>query len=376
MSGPRVTAIDTTVVDLPIRRTHRFSGHGIDHQSYLVVRLRTDAGHTGVGEGVSPGGPWWSGESVEGEQQMIEHYLAPALIGRSCLDLHGAAAAMDKVAYGNDFAKAALETALLDAAGQALGVPAYVLLGGAAARERIPVRWALSAVGVAEVAQEAAERIAEGHRALKLKMGALPLEEDLRRVARLIDKIGDGVDYLVDPNGAWDFRTAAAAVHELEAAGVGTVEQPLARSDLAGMAALGRRATALRLMADESVCRPGDAIAAVAARACDAVSVKPGKAGGPLRAVRVAAVAAAAGLSCYGGTALETSIGTAAAAHVYACLPELPLGCELVGPLLLAGDLTTEPVRYRDGDLLVPAGPGLGVQVDWDQVARYARRPS
>jgi Enolase C-terminal domain-like/Catechol dioxygenase N terminus len=148
------------------------------------------------------------------------------------------------------------------------------------------------------------------------------------------------------------------------------------RDDLAGMAELRRRATTMWIVADESVSRPGDALAAVSARACDAVAVKPGKAGGLTRAAQVAAVTTAAGLACYGGSALETSIGTAAAAHLFAALPELALGCELAGPLLLADDLVTNPVRYADGNLQVPQGPGLGVTVNWDNVDRYARRPT
>lgn len=238
------------------------------------------------------------------------------------------------------------------------------------------MRWALSGRGGAEVAQEAADRLAQGHRSLKFKMGALPPKDDLHRVAQLVDKIGSDVDYLADPNGVWDFRTAAWAIRELQAIGVRTLEQPVLRADLAGMAALGQRATAIRLMADESVCRPSDAVAAASARACDSVSVKPGKAGGLHRAAQVASVATAAGLACYGGTALETSIGTAAAAHLFAAMPDLQLDCELIGPLLLADDLTTEPVRYSDGELHVPTGRGLGVHVDWDKVDRYARRLS
>ncbi|GAA3742014.1 muconate/chloromuconate family cycloisomerase [Salinactinospora qingdaonensis] len=361
---------------MPTRRPHRFATHSIEHQTYLVVQVRTDSGRTGVGEGVSPGGPWWSGESVEGQQQIIEHHLAPALVGRDCLDLHGTIAAMDRTAYGNDFAKAALEMALIDVIGQARDVPAYVLLGGAAARDQIPVRWALPATGGAEVAQEATRRLAEGCSALKIKMGALPPDEDIRRLALLVDKIGADVDYLADPNGVWDFRTATWAIKELEAIGIRTLEQPIDRADLHGMAALGRRSTAIQLLADEAVCRPGDAITAVASRACDAVSIKPGKAGGLLRGATVASIVTAAGLACYGGSALETSIGTAAAAHLFAALPALPLGCELIGPLLLTDDITTTPVRYTDHCLHVPQGPGLGVEIDEDKIARYARRGS
>lgn len=375
MSDLHIRSLRTTVIDLPIRRPHQFATHQIHHQTYLVVTVGTDSGDMGVGEGVSPGGPWWSGESIEGQQQIIDRYFTPALIGTDCLDLHGAMATMDRIAHGNDFAKAAVEMALVDAVGRARGVPAHVVIGGCATRDRIPVRWALSGSGGSDVAQEAADRLAQGHRSLKVKMGALSPEDDLRAMRLLADKIGNEVDFLADPNGAWDFRTATWAVRELEAIGVGMVEQPVDRADLAGMAELCRRATTIRVLADESVCRPADALRAAQARACDVVSVKPGKAGGLLRATQVATIATAARLACYGGTALETSVGTAAAAHLFASLPALSMGCELIGPLLLTEDITTRPVQYVDGDLMVPTGPGLGVDVDWDNVERHARPP-
>jgi muconate cycloisomerase len=61
--------------------------------------------------------------------------------------------------------------------------------------------------------------------------------------------------------------------------------------------------------------------------------------------MEVASIATHCGLRCYGGTAIETSIGTAAAAHVFAAVPELEMGCELIGPLLLQDDLTVTSVR-------------------------------
>jgi L-alanine-DL-glutamate epimerase-like enolase superfamily enzyme len=235
------------------------------------------------------------------------------------------------------------------------------------------VRWALSGLGEDEVVQDATDHIAVGHRALKLKMGALDPDEDVHRVARLLDKIGEDLDYLADPNGSWDYRTAVWAIRELEAIGVRAVEQPLERTDLNGMAELGKHTNRIRLLADESVCRPADAIAVTRRRACDAVAVKPGKSGGLRRAAQVAAITDAAGMSCYGGTALESSLGTAAAAQLFASMDQLEMGCELIGPLLLADDLVVKPLSYQDGNLHLPDGPGLGVEVDWDRVARYAR---
>jgi L-alanine-DL-glutamate epimerase-like enolase superfamily enzyme len=105
------------------------------------------------------------------------------------------------------------------------------------------------------------------------------------------------------------------------------------------------------------------------------VSVKPGKAGGLRAAALVASILDTAAIGCFGGTALEGTVGTAASAHLFATFPRLRLGCELVGPLLLRDSVTTEPLQYEAGQLLVPRGPGIGVQLDHEKVGRYRRRP-
>lgn len=368
-----MTGVRTTILDVPIRRAHAFAHHSIDRQSYLIVEVDTDAGITGLGEGVSPGGPWWGGESIEGQKQIIDHYIAPVLRGRRAEDFSSSREAIDRAVYGNPFAKSAVEMALLDAVGQHRNVPLSLLLGGSA-RDTLPVRWALSGSGDSETVEDATARLDEGHRALKFKMGVLPAEDDVRRVAWLVEKIGADVDYLGDPNGVWDLRTATWAVKELEAIGVNVIEQPTPRDDPRALAEVRRQATRIKVMADESVCQLTDALAAIGQRLCDSVAVKPGKSGGLRAAALMEAVLRPSGIACYGGTALEGPIGTAASAHLFASFTHLPLGCELVGPLLLADDITTGGIQYVNGELCVPAGPGLGVKLDPDKVARY-RRP-
>jgi muconate cycloisomerase len=372
MSNLTVSGVRTTIVDIPIQRPHRFAHHSIDTQSYLLVEVTTDAGIAGIGEGVSPGGPWWSGESIEGQKQIIDRYFTPELIGADVEDLTGIRRTLDRVAYGNFFAKSAVEMALLDATGLAYGVPLSALLGGAT-RTSLPVRWALSGSRADSALEDATQHIAQGYTAIKFKMGAIPAEEDLRRVGELVDKLGGDLDYLGDPNGVWDFRTASWAVRELEAIGFAAVEQPVARGDINGLAELRAQARKIDVIADESVCIPSDALEAVRLRACDSVSVKPGKAGGLRAALLVASIVDVVSIGCYGGTALEGQVGTAASAHLFASIPQLRFGCELVGPLLLSDSVTTAPLCYEDGHLRVPAGPGLGVQLDHDKVGRYRR---
>lgn len=83
----RIDRVETVLLDIPLRRPHRFARVSMDAQPVLYVFVRTAGGVTGAGEGVVPAGPWWGGESVETMQVIIERYVAPVLLGRQVDDV-------------------------------------------------------------------------------------------------------------------------------------------------------------------------------------------------------------------------------------------------------------------------------------------------
>jgi muconate cycloisomerase len=121
-------------------------------------------------------------------------------------------------------------------------------------------------------------------------------------------------------------------------------------------------------MADEILRGPEDAFRVAAAEGADVFSLKLAQSGGVGPAAKVAAIAEAAGIGLYGGTMIETGLGTAAAAQLFATLPSLDWGAELFGPLLFTEELLAEPLAYADFALVVPEGPGLGVEIDPDRL--------
>jgi muconate cycloisomerase len=178
----------------------------------------------------------------------------------------------------------------------------------------------------------------------------------------------------VDVNQAWDGNTARRFLPRLVDAGVTLIEQPVAKWNVQALReatqALGD--TAL-VMADESLCSPQDAFQLASRRACHVFSLKVAKHGGLLRTREVAAIADAADIGWYGGTMLETSLGSAASAHVFATLSDRHHGCELFGPQLLVDDIVGQPMEVRDFELQLPDGPGFGVDVDAKRLDRYDR---
>ena len=125
-------------------------------------------------------------------------------------------------------------------------------------------------------------------------------------------------------------------------------------------------------MADESVFDAREALTAVRMRIANIFALKIMKSGGIRRAMEVAAIARASGIAVYGGCMFETGIAHAAGAHLMAAAPALELGCEFYMPTYyLREDILEEPFPVRDGKVHIPDGPGLGVEVDREKLARY-----
>jgi muconate cycloisomerase len=368
----RIDLVQTLLLDVPTIRPHHLAMATIRTQTLVLVRVRTSDGIIGWGEGTTIGGLSYGAESPEGIKLTIDTYIAPVLRDR---DATGVASIMDdvgRVVRGNHFAKCAVETALLDALGKRVRLPISELLGGRR-RDRLEVAWTLASGDTATDIAEAEQRLAaQRHRVFKLKIGAREPARDIAHVAAIKRALGDRASVRVDVNQAWDPRTAVRGIAALEQAGVDLVEQPVAKQHMRALRDLTSRFS-VPIMADEAVHGPEDAFVLAAERAADVFAIKLSPSGGPIAATRVAAIADAAGIGCYGGTMLEGGIGTAAAAQVVATFPSLAWGTELFGPLLSSEELLREPLRYRDFALEVPTGPGLGVELDDDRVARFVR---
>jgi L-alanine-DL-glutamate epimerase-like enolase superfamily enzyme len=260
---------------------------------------------------------------------------------------------------------------LWDIAGKALGTPVYKLLGGMV-RERIPLSYSVPWGEPAQMAEFARERVAAGHRTIKVKVGN-DAATDIAAVRLVREAIGPGIKLRVDGNMGWPTaKHAIRIIHAMEPCDLELVEQPLAAHDLEGMAEV-RRAIGVPLMADESIRNPRSAMAVIRAGAADIANVYVTEAGGLLNAMRIFAMCEAAGLPCMIGSMPEFGIGTAAQIHLGIAVTNLGPDSDTCGVLYHAEDLLTGPLRIENGFSYPPEGPGLGVDIDMAVLERWRR---
>lgn len=370
--GQRIEAVESVIVDLPLVREQRFAALEARSQSMVLLFLRTADGIEGVGEASLPSGPWWGGESVESIKVNVDNYLAPLLIGEDAFAVDGILRKLDDAVFGNSFAKAGLEMALLDIQGKALQQPVYNLLGGKL-RDALPVSWPLATGDPAQEIDEARQKLdARLHNIFKLKMGAIEPTRDVERACQVARGLEGLATVRCDPNGRWDETTAAWAVPRLADAGIDLIEQPLQRWNIEGCARLTATCPVVHML-DESVCSLQDMQRVGAQRAASLVSLKIMKSGGMRRTKVLAEMALSYGIPVYMGTFLESSFGTGANMQFCATLADLPYGGELAGALLVAESITEEPARYQDFQLHLQDGVGLGVAVDREKLAAFRR---
>jgi len=361
----RITEVDPVVVSVPLKIPVRGVHGTIATQRSVLVRVATADGVDGWGNVDPVGG--YSTVSADEVASVIGR-LAPALLGADALNAQRALVAMDAVVEGKLEAKAAIEMALLDLAGRALGVPVTTLLGGRV-RDEVHFNAWIGTVPPEQAAGEATEWAARGFRSAKIKLDGAT-EAGLARVAAVRAAVGDRLALRVDFNESLTLAEAVPFIRRLQPYALTLVEQPIPRDQIAGLVEI-RRGIDIPLMADESVTDPASLIDIIRRGAADLVKVKVMKQGGILRTRAMIECAAAAGLRVVVGHGFGLTPSTLAEAALAAVSEAVIDGCEAVGPLKMAGDVVAEPVSLDSGTLRLSQAPGLGAAIDPDALKRY-----
>ena len=361
----RITGVTAVPIRVPRLVPMVATQGNVEASEFGVVRVDTDAGITGWGEIAMS----W-GRVGRALCRDVELALGPAVVGLDPRDVTAVAQAMrhrlDLVADGAHAARAAIEMAVLDIHGKALGVPAYRLLGGRV-RDSVAVAWPIPWGTVDETVERATHAIADGFSTVKLKIGR-PGRTDYDVVAAVRAAVGTDVAVKVDANMAYrSAGEAYAALARMEDLDLQLIEQPLPAQDLDELARL-RQKLRTPLMLDESCWQLRDVGEIVRRGAADVLNIYVTEMGGPLEAWKAFAAAEAAGLVGLLGSQCELGLATAACAHVGVAVPNLAFESDVVGPLRYPRDIVLNPPVIKDGRLYVPEGPGLGVDIDLDAI--------
>ena len=374
----KISGIETFQLTSPLKRPFGWSQNWIGHRSVNLIKVSTDEGIVGWGEGVG-------GEVVEG-------LLAPVLIGQDPTNRIGLWQRMFHALYnGNNAvglggsAISAVDTALWDIIGKALGQPVYNLLGG-----KVRDRVAVYATGLyytegefpTRLLDEARGYVEAGFMGMKTKVGGLPMDEDVRRVAALREAIGPDVKLMVDANQAYNATSAIRIGRRLEEYDILWFEEPVNAQDIDGYVQV-KSALPMAIAGGENLRTRYEFSQFLARRAYDIAQPDVVNVGGVTEMRNVAMTANTHGIQV-NPHVWGSPVMIAASLHVAATLPPCPPSGTpepfVQEPVMefdrtpseIREGLTENPFDQVDGYLAVPDGPGLGVEIDEDAVRRLA----
>jgi len=363
----RIAEIDAFAVAVPLHTPIKMSGITIAACDNLIVRVTDGDGRVGWGEASSA--PTMTGETVEGMVAAV-NFMALRLAGTEIEDASRLRDLIEPLMYGNHGAKSALDGALHDLIGQHLGKPMYELLGGKR-RDRAPMFWMIA--GGPDEMQIARRRRDEGYVAFKVKVGMHEPAHDLERSRTARAVVGDGVHVSADANQGFAPNDAIEFARGAGDAGLDFFEQPVMGHDIASMRACAE-VCSVPIGADEGIHSIDDIQRhhdEGAARGGSLKLIKLGSAGEVMAAGRLMQ-SLDMRVNLAGKTA-DTSIGSAAISHLAVALPTLEWDASVTNQYLV-DDVVENPIPVIDGHIVTPDGPGLGIRVDEDKLARY-RRP-
>jgi glucarate dehydratase len=362
----KVTRVDVHVVSVPFTRPETWRFGRMWGLTNAIVEVRTDEGITGIGE--VPGSPTiglvrealaTTAESVIGEDPLkVSQFLRRA-----------ADRGWHHYPYLGNGAVAAIEMALWDIAGKAFSCPVHQFFGGLDT-ERVPFYWyiPIEERTTQNAREQAAEGVERGFKTMYIKIG-FDLKADLALARAIRDEVGDDIAVRVDPNEAWSVFEAVDALRRFEDVGVEFVEQPINMHDIRGLAEL-RSQTRVRIGANQSAWLPWQVAEVIAQRAADVIVTDPHQLGGLIPFRDAAASCQLAGLPIVKHAFADLGITTVATAHVLATMAGPQLGHQQF-LTILTHDLLAEPAPLVGGDIVVPRGPGLGIELDHAAVRFY-----
>ena len=379
----KIADVRTHVLSTPLDQPFAFSMGWVRERNTMLVELVTDEGIHGWGEALCHGL-----QPPEIAETVVQVALKPILLGQDPFDVDVLWERMYNLTrpYGQKGAVpnaiSAVDIAIWDCLGRALGKPVHKLLGGAYRTELQPYATGFYRVAGASypaaAVEEAKRHIANGFTAMKLKIG-FGVEKDIEYVLAVREAIGPGPRLMIDANHAYDVASARRILKAIEPARVHWFEEPISPEDIDGYREL-KNLTDIYLAAGENEFTKIGFREWIARRAVDILQPDLCAAGGFTECRKISALAQAWHMALVPHV-WGSGIGLAASLQFLATVPPAPLALEPVEPMLeydqsahpFRQDLVRGALSMEGGKVRVPDAPGLGVEIDRDVIERYRK---
>ncbi len=357
----KIKSVRVRAVGAPMKRPLATSTGAITVAPLLLIDLHTDAGITGRSYlfGINAHHLPPMAKLVEAMGEMIQgDALAPFEIEKKLRARHTLLGVHNVVL----FAMSGIDMAAWDALGQALGQPLVRLLGGAQRPVRAYNSKGLGIMPLKALVREAIELVSEGFGAVKLRLGRPEARDDIEALRAVKKALGTKVTLMVDFNQGLTVSEALRRGRMIdEEGGVLWIEEPVRADDFAGNARLARE-LATPIQIGENFMGPEQMAQALAAGACDYVMPDAQRIGGVTGWMRAAALAQAAGLE------MSSHLFPEASCHLLAVTPT----CHWLEYVDWADPVLEEPAELKNGHVLIPQRPGIGMRWNEKAVRRYA----
>jgi L-alanine-DL-glutamate epimerase-like enolase superfamily enzyme len=362
----KITKIEAVPFSIPYRKPLRFASGEVLAAEHVLVRVHTDDGLVGVAE--APPRPFTYGETQASIIAVIGGIFAPQIVGLSAFERENIHARLNRT-VANPTAKAAIDMAVWDLIGQAVGVPVTDLLGGYGDRLRVS-----HMVGFAEPSEMVAEagrvRDLYGITTFKVKVGRRPIDMDVAACRALREALGDRAEIYIDGNRGWTPADSARALRAMADLDLQFAEELCPADDVLGRRWLVGQAS-IPIFADESASSPGEITRELLGGSANGISIKTARTGFTY-SQRVLYQCEGLGVDVVMGNQIDGQIGSLcslAFGAAFELTSRRP--AELSNFLDMSDDLLTEPLQIRDGRLRVREAPGLGIEIDEDKLTRY-----
>ena len=351
----KLQEIELRTIHLPLVRPFRTSFGTQTSREVLIVKGTNENGTVGWAECVAMSEPLYSPEYVSGCLDLMKRFLIPALREKSSISAEEVPVVL-KPFLGGQMAKAALETAILDAQLKEQGVSLAKYLGATKTKVECGV-----SVGIANnleaLAQEVKSYVDAGYRRIKLKIEPGWDYEAVKSIRNLYPDI----PLQVDANQAYS-RNDGKHLAKLDEFNLLLIEQPLDEHDILGHAMLAKEVKT-PICLDESIISLQSAEDALALKATTVINIKPGRVGGYIESKKIHDLCIKNNIPVWCGGMLETGIGRAANLAL-AALPGFTLPGDTSASARYFKQDITKPFVMDDGYLAVPTGPGIGIEPD------------